>query len=136
MNKIKVVVIMSVLTIGLVAPLAFASTFDGAYFSSFIAVAYSVVTNLVIVVIGIGLLVFLWGVVQYITAGADEERKKSARSLMIWGIIGLFVMVAAWGLVRLIASIAGVGIGGSVSQPTFRGAADANTSRTIEPTVP
>ena len=43
--------------------------------------AYSVVTNLVIVVIGIGLLVFSESG-QYITAGADEE--KSQRGLMIW----------------------------------------------------
>ena len=52
--------------------------------------------------IGVAVVVFLWGVVQYITAGGDEEKRKEARNMMIWGIVGLFVMVAVWGLVWLL----------------------------------
>jgi len=54
------------------------------------------------VLFAIALVVFLWGVVQYITAGGDEEKRKSGKQTMIWGIVGLFVMVAVWGLVNLL----------------------------------
>lgn len=44
-------------------------------------------------------LIFLWGVVKYITAGDDEERTKDARHMILYGVIGLAVMIAVWGLV-------------------------------------
>jgi len=48
--------------------------------------------------------VFLWGVIQYLTAGADEERRASARSLMIYGLIALAVIIAVWGIVTVLVN--------------------------------
>ncbi len=48
-----------------------------------------------------GVIYFIWGVIQYVTA-ADEEKKTKARSTMISGIIGLFVIISIWGLVYLV----------------------------------
>jgi heme/copper-type cytochrome/quinol oxidase subunit 2 len=63
------------------------------------------VLNVVIpLIIAIAVVVFLVGVVKYITAGGDEEKRKEARNVMIYGIIGLFVMVAVWGLVNLLVN--------------------------------
>jgi len=69
------------------------------------------------IVIAIGLITFLWGVVQYITAGADEEKRAAARNMMLYGIIGLFVMVSVWGLVYFLADIVGVDPGSGVELP-------------------
>ncbi|MEK9209267.1 MAG: pilin [Patescibacteria group bacterium] len=52
--------------------------------------------------------VFLWGIVKFITSGGDEEKKKSAKSLIIYGLIGLFVMVAVWGIIKLVQGTFGV----------------------------
>jgi hypothetical protein len=57
----------------------------------------------------IATIVFLWGVIQYITAGGDEEKIKTGRNYMIFGLIALFVMVAVWGIVRVLVSTFGVG---------------------------
>ena len=48
--------------------------------------------------------VFLWGIIMYITAGGDAEKEKTARGYIIYGIIGLFVLVAFWGLVTVITN--------------------------------
>ncbi|OHA15375.1 MAG: hypothetical protein A3H57_01740 [Candidatus Taylorbacteria bacterium RIFCSPLOWO2_02_FULL_43_11] len=69
------------------------------------------------IVIAIGLITFLWGVVQYITAGADEEKRAAARNMMLYGIIGLFVMVSVWGLVYFLGSLLGITPGGGVDLP-------------------
>src|SRR3989344_2928341 len=46
--------------------------------------------------------VFLWGIIKYLTAGGDEEKSKEARSMIIWGIIFLAVMVAVWAFVNIV----------------------------------
>ncbi len=63
------------------------------------------ILNVIIpLIIAIALVVFLVGVVRYITAGGDPEKRSEARNVMIYGVIGLFVMVAVWGLVNLLVN--------------------------------
>ncbi len=51
----------------------------------------------------VAFIVFIWGVFQYfIAGGADEEKRETGKSLMLWGIIGFFVMVSVWGLVNIL----------------------------------
>jgi hypothetical protein len=45
---------------------------------------------------------------MYVLAAGDEEKKGKGRSIMIWGVIAIFVLVATWGIVRLIADVFGV----------------------------
>lgn len=63
--------------------------------------------DLVPLAIGIGVIVFLFGLISFITAGADEEKRKGARNTIIWGIIILFVMVSVWGLVGVLENTFG-----------------------------
>ena len=53
--------------------------------------------------------VFLWGIVMYITAAGDEKKAATAKTYITSGIIGLFFMVAIWGIVRAIVVTFGVG---------------------------
>lgn len=62
-----------------------------------------IITDYIIpLVFAIALLIFLWGVVMYVIAGDDEEKKKSGRMYIIYGIIGLAVMASVWGLVGML----------------------------------
>lgn len=51
------------------------------------------------VIVGIALLGFFYGLAMFIFNAGDEEKRKKSRGIMIWGIVGLFVMVSVWGLV-------------------------------------
>ena len=53
--------------------------------------------------------VFLWVIIKYLTAGGDEEKIKEARSMIIWGIVFLAVMVAVWGFVNIVLDFLGLG---------------------------
>jgi hypothetical protein len=61
---------------------------------------------LVPLLIGIAVVYFIWEVFQY-TIAADEDKKKTARTQIIWGIVGIFVMVSVWGLVNILQSTFG-----------------------------
>jgi hypothetical protein len=48
-------------------------------------------------------IVFIIGIFQYFIAGAaDEAKRDKGKSLMIYGLIGFFVMISVWGLVRIL----------------------------------
>jgi hypothetical protein len=53
---------------------------------------------------------FIWGVVSFVISN-DEEAKTKGRDRMIFGIIGLVVIVAMWGLVGILNNTFGLGAG-------------------------
>jgi len=59
-------------------------------------------------------LYFVWGIIQYVGAGGDEEKLKKGRQHMVWGIIGMAIMAAAWGIVGILT-----GYFGANTTPTF-----------------
>lgn len=63
--------------------------------------------------------VFLWGIVRYVTAGGDAEKEKAARGYIIYGLIGIFVLVAFWGIVKMFAGTFGVDTGGTLPEVTI-----------------
>ena len=51
--------------------------------------------------IAFAVVIFLWGVFQFIRAGGDEKTQ-AGKEFMFWGIVGLFVMVSVWGIVAIL----------------------------------
>jgi len=51
--------------------------------------------------IALAVVVFLWGVFNFIRA-SDDSKKSEGKKLMLWGIIGLFVIVSIWGIVSIL----------------------------------
>jgi hypothetical protein len=74
---------------------------------------------LIPIVIGIGLLYFLWGIAMFIANSGDEKGRQEGKSKMIWGVLAMFVMVSIWGLVGLLSSSLDVSQGGTFTPPTF-----------------
>ncbi|MFC1595137.1 hypothetical protein ACFL3E_01790 [Patescibacteria group bacterium] len=46
-------------------------------------------------------LVFIFGVIEYIWKADSDEGRISGKRHMIWGLIGLFIMVAASSIIQL-----------------------------------
>ena len=74
---------------------------------SFICKVQSILNLIIPVIIVLGVVYFVWGVVTYVIAD-DEEAKKAGTNRMIYGIIGLVVIVGMWGLVKVVATTFGL----------------------------
>lgn len=63
-----------------------------------------IINNILVpVLFAVAFIVFLWGAFQVFILGAQsEETKEKGKSLMLWGLIGFFVMVSIWGLVNIL----------------------------------
>ena len=79
------------------------------------------ILNVVIpVLIVLAVIYFIWGVITYVVGG-DEEAKKKGRDKIIFGIIGLAVIVAVWGLVKILTNTFGINTtqGENIVYPTI-----------------
>ncbi len=72
--------------------------------------------------LSLAILVFFWGIVKFINHAGDEKAVEEGKQLMIWGLIGLFVIVGIWGIVGYIQSTLGLdeftGGGSIITIPT------------------
>ena len=92
--------------------IALAAPFTGSYQNGIDGLLESLFQLLTVGVIPLLILiatvVFMWGIIRYMSSGGDEDKLIDARRLMIFGIVGLAVMVSVWGLVRFIVKTTGV----------------------------
>lgn len=77
------------------------------------------------VLIALGVLYFVWGVITYVISG-DEEAKKAGRDRIIYGIIGLAVIIGVWGLVNFLRNTFGLNNNTNVQLPTVPVIIDGN----------
>ncbi|MCK9344931.1 MAG: pilin [Candidatus Pacebacteria bacterium] len=47
---------------------------------------------------------FLFGVMKFVKDQGSEESQVEGKKHMMWGIIGLFIMVSVWGILNFINS--------------------------------
>jgi hypothetical protein len=67
----------------------------------------------------IAFLVFAWGVARYIKSAGSEKEVKDSKNLLIWGVIGLFILIAIWGIIAFLQGEFGFG-GGVFGIPQIR----------------
>jgi len=74
-------------------------------------------TNTILIpfILGIGFLVFVWGMFRYfIAGGANDEAKEQGKSLMVYATLGFVLIIIFWGIVNLIANSTGFADGDAV----------------------
>ena len=55
----------------------------------------------VIILISFSVVWIIVNVVRYLIAGGEEDRKKGGMAIL-WGVVGLFVILSIWGLVAIL----------------------------------
>ncbi len=62
----------------------------------------NIVNPIITLMVGVAVVYFLWGVFEFVrNAESSDERKKGGEH-MLWGAIGLFIMISAYGVLNLI----------------------------------
>lgn len=64
-----------------------------------------IINPLIAVIFVAAIVIFLWGLIEFLFAyNLDEEKRKNGKRHMLWGIIGIFIMVAIEGIIGLICN--------------------------------
>ena len=90
------------------------------FYLGFINVAHADVTSLVkkvnsviinpiiVLMFGAALAYFVWGVAEFIAHASSDEGRSTGREHMIWGVVGMFIMISVFGIMQLIMNTLGV----------------------------
>ncbi|MDO8521138.1 MAG: pilin [bacterium] len=77
------------------------------------------VGDIIPVLIGCAVVVFFWGLVKFIAHADDEKAVTEGKQFMIWGLIGIFVIVALWSIVGFIQTQLGLDVSSGLEAPTL-----------------
>jgi hypothetical protein len=65
--------------------------------------------TLIPIVFALALLFFLWGMARWlILGGSDDEARSKGKSLALWSVIALVLMVSIWAIVALVNNSLGL----------------------------
>ena len=65
----------------------------------------SVILNPIITFLfGAALIYFLWGLAEVVAGGDEEAKRQTGREHIMWGVVGMFIMVAVYGILTLVSA--------------------------------
>ena len=61
-----------------------------------------VINPLIILIFAIAVVYFIYGLTRYLLSPDNEEVRSTSKSHMLWGIIGMFIMVSVFGIMNIL----------------------------------
>jgi hypothetical protein len=58
--------------------------------------------------VAVAFFMFLWGAYEYVLNAEDESGRETGRRHMLYGIIGLLVIISAYGILKIAAGTFGI----------------------------
>jgi len=70
--------------------------------AGFLGQVQNILDRVVPFIIGLAVFIVIWGIFNYLTRAADEEKRAEAKKYILWGVVGVFCMLSVWGFVNIL----------------------------------
>jgi hypothetical protein len=67
-----------------------------------------ILNPLIYLLFAIALLVFFWGIFEFIRSETADNKREEGKKKIFWGLVGMFIMFSALGIIRLIINTFGI----------------------------
>jgi len=71
------------------------------------ALSAFILNPIIVLLFAAALVIFLYGVVEFLGNPEDTSKKEAGRSHMLWGVVGLFIMMSVFTIMRIISNTIG-----------------------------
>ncbi len=68
----------------------------------------AIVNPLIALLFALAFVIFLWGVFQMIRNAGNEKERETGQQHILWGVIGMFIMIAVKGIIAIIGKTLGL----------------------------
>ena len=63
-----------------------------------------IINPLIVLLFALALAYFLWGVFEFIANLENDEKKTAGKNHMLWGVVGIAIMMGVWTILNIILS--------------------------------
>ncbi len=74
------------------------------------ALVGAILNPIVALLFGAALLVFIWGIVEFLMGLSSGGDTSQGKQHMFWGVVGLFIMTVAYGILQIATNTFGLTI--------------------------
>lgn len=67
-----------------------------------------IIQPLISLLFALAVLIFLWGIFEFIRDAESADGREKGKQHMIYGIIGIVIMVAVWGIIGILKNTFGI----------------------------
>ncbi len=67
----------------------------------------AILRPLVLLLFAAALVYFLYGALEFLLSPGDEKRKISGKQHMLWGVLGLAIMISVYGIMNILCNTVG-----------------------------
>lgn len=67
-----------------------------------------ILNPIVALLFALAFLYFTWGIIKFISNSDSSEGRKQGKDSMIWGVVGMFIMVGVWGILSITVNSLGI----------------------------
>ena len=79
-----------------------------------------IIKPIILLVFAAGFFLFMWGLVTFLWNSKEGEIATDGKQHMLWGVIGVFIMVSVLGIISIIQNTFGIGTASSASTDVSR----------------
>ncbi|MFZ4499880.1 MAG: hypothetical protein ACOYMZ_00070 [Minisyncoccia bacterium] len=88
----------------LFAGTAYADTLDNLLFK----INKNILNPVIEIAFVIALVVFLFGVMEFLRGANSDEKRTAGKQHMLWGVVGLLIMLTVYGIITLLMNTFGI----------------------------
>jgi uncharacterized membrane protein YidH (DUF202 family) len=66
-----------------------------------------ILNPVIVLMFAVAVLIFIYGIFEYVRNSDSEEARETGRRHMVWGIVGMFIMLSVFGIMSVIINTVG-----------------------------
>ncbi len=67
-----------------------------------------IINPLIAILFALALALFMWGIARFIWTSDDDTSREQGKKHMIWGLVGMLIMVSVYGILNVATSLLGI----------------------------
>ena len=67
-----------------------------------------ILNPIILLLFAVAMVVFIWGIVEFLASGEEGDARTRGKQNILYGIIGLFIMVSVYGIINVVLATLGV----------------------------
>ncbi len=75
-----------------------------------------ILNPLILLAFGIAFVYFLYGIIKFLSLDAANKSRVEARNAIMWGIVGMIIMVSVFGIIKFVLDTFGVTVPATTGQ--------------------